>query len=221
MPSPFRLLAMMAIAGLLLPQSINLKSYGSLQHPFVGGSKVPLATGNGPLDAPFLTVFLPPQRKDQWRFGDRRARWREHHDDVRIRRIRDRRAIQRLGRRSVRATYRLSRSMERTPGFWTEIARATGAGAGKRVGLDPGKIGFAGSPPVRRWDVRGGCGQSCQPGRLRCTRPVGSRPDYLVLVYARDAPDPVSNFKVFRPRFFWRLQPIRETPMAQRSFSSK
>ncbi len=31
--------------------------------PLWEAGKVPLAKGNGPLDAPFLTVFLPPEGK--------------------------------------------------------------------------------------------------------------------------------------------------------------
>ena len=39
------------------------KSTANYNIPLWDEGKVPLATGNGPLDNPFLTVFLPPEGK--------------------------------------------------------------------------------------------------------------------------------------------------------------
>ena len=39
------------------------KSTANYNIPLWDEGKVPLATGNGPLDSPFLTVFLPPEGK--------------------------------------------------------------------------------------------------------------------------------------------------------------
>src|SRR6266571_2686905 len=64
MPSPFRLLAMMAIAGSLGAANRSIsKATVPYNIPLWEEGKVPLATGNGPLDTPFLTVFQPPEGK--------------------------------------------------------------------------------------------------------------------------------------------------------------
>src|ERR1700744_3777478 len=50
----------LAMAGTLLAES-KVVNYANI--PLWDAGKVPLATGTGPLDAPFLTVFLPPEGK--------------------------------------------------------------------------------------------------------------------------------------------------------------
>src|ERR1700674_4600790 len=64
MLSRLRMLAAVAIAGSLLaadraPSTANVP----YNIPLWEEGKVPLATGDGPLDAPFLTVFPPPPGK--------------------------------------------------------------------------------------------------------------------------------------------------------------
>src|SRR5438105_4008865 len=55
------MLAMMAISGALMAAGEKLSVNYDI--PLWEESKVPLAAGDGPLDRPFLTVFLPPGGK--------------------------------------------------------------------------------------------------------------------------------------------------------------
>src|SRR6476646_10587192 len=59
--------AALACAGALLAADNKSGSNGKLdlnyEIPLWAESKVPLAAGDGPLDKPFLTVFLPPEGK--------------------------------------------------------------------------------------------------------------------------------------------------------------
>ena len=58
------LAAALAISGTLLAaDKLGDKSSANYNIPLWEEGKVPLATGNGPLDNPFLTVFLPPEGK--------------------------------------------------------------------------------------------------------------------------------------------------------------
>src|SRR5260370_5258901 len=60
----FRLLSAVAIAGSLLAAD-RASSTANVPYniPLWEEGKVPLATGDSPLDAPFVTVFLPPEGK--------------------------------------------------------------------------------------------------------------------------------------------------------------
>src|SRR3954451_3281385 len=58
------LAAALAISGTVLAaDKLGDKSTANYNIPLWDEGKVPLATGNGPLDNPFLTVFLPPEGK--------------------------------------------------------------------------------------------------------------------------------------------------------------
>src|SRR5215212_1352585 len=60
----FRMLAALALAGSLSAADLHAtKAANAFNIPLWPEGKVPLAAGNGPLDAPFLTVFLPPENK--------------------------------------------------------------------------------------------------------------------------------------------------------------
>src|SRR5215475_13482281 len=64
MASPIRILAVAALAGSLSAADPKIsKNNVPYNIPLWEEGKVPLATGNGPLDAPFVTVFLPPEGK--------------------------------------------------------------------------------------------------------------------------------------------------------------
>src|SRR5450432_436382 len=61
---PFRMLAALTLAGSLWAVDPTAsKSNVPYNIPLWEAGKVPLAAGDGPLDAPFLTVFLPPPGK--------------------------------------------------------------------------------------------------------------------------------------------------------------
>src|SRR5260221_9718014 len=58
------LIAALAMAGSLLAASPKIPASSVPYNiPLWEEGKVPLAAGDGPLDAPFLTVFLPPESK--------------------------------------------------------------------------------------------------------------------------------------------------------------
>ena len=63
------LAAALAVSGsllatdLLAADKLGDKPSANYNIPLWEEGKVPLATGNGPLDSPFLTVFLPPEGK--------------------------------------------------------------------------------------------------------------------------------------------------------------
>ena len=153
--------------------------------PLWEAGKVPQAQGNGPLDSPFLTVFLPPEGKRNGAsvviapggsnimlmYGGEGIDVAERYND--------------WGVTAFVLTYRLSPR-------YTESARVM---EGKRAiqlvraraaewKLDPEKVGYigfsAGSNMARSW-----CGTSAPAIRMRRIRStaLSSRPDYLVLVY--------------------------------------
>ena len=88
-------------AGELKTGSSKSLSAASYNIPLWEPGKVPLAKGDGPLDTPFLTVFLPAECEAQRRFGGDRARRFQHHADVWGGRNRYRGTLQRLGRDGV------------------------------------------------------------------------------------------------------------------------
>src|SRR5688500_15355303 len=59
-----RLVAMMSGAGLMLAAEPKMPAFPTNYNiPLWEAGKVPLSKGDGPLDAPFLTVFQPPEGK--------------------------------------------------------------------------------------------------------------------------------------------------------------
>ena len=73
MTRSFRLALLMALFGAAPAAADTLAPYQNI--PLWDAGRVPNAAGDGPLDAPFLTAFLPP-------FGDGEPRERPAHDVV-------------------------------------------------------------------------------------------------------------------------------------------
>jgi acetyl esterase/lipase len=198
MLSPFRMLAAVAMAGSLLatanvPFNIPLWEEG----------KVPLATGNGPLDAPFLTVFLPPDGKRNGASvvvapggGDIMLMYGVEGMDI-AERFND------WGAAAFVLTYRLSpkyganaRVLDGNRAVQLVRARA------KEWGLNPGKIGLAGfsaGSSLGRSVVA--AAKAANPGAADPLDRVSSRPDYLVLVYGPGRATPGEQLKDFPPTF--------------------
>lgn len=165
--------------------------------------KVPLATGDGPLDAPFLTVFLPPEGKRNGAsvviapggsnimlmYGGEGMEVAERFND--------------WGVAAFVLTYRLAPK-------YNEAARVAD---GKRAiqvvrsrtaewKLDPARVGYigfsAGSNMGRSVVAASGAGE---PNAADPVDRLNSRPDYLVLVYGAGRATPGESLKNFPPTF--------------------
>ena len=171
--------------------------------PLWEAGSVPLATGTGPLDAPFLTVFLPPEGKRNGAsvviapgganimlmYGGEGIDIAERYND--------------WGVTAFVLTYRLSprygdnvRVLDGTRAIQVVRSRA---GAWK---LDPARIGYIG------FSAGSNMGRSvaaaAKPGEPSAADPadrVSSRPDYLALVYGAGRPTPGESLKDFPPTF--------------------
>jgi acetyl esterase/lipase len=193
------ILAGLAMAGMLLADS---KTANYNIHLWEEG-KVPLATGTGPLDAPFLTVFAAPEAKRNGAavvvapggsnimlmYGAEGIDIAEQYND--------------WGVTAFVLTYRMSP-------HYSEAARIAD---GKRAiqvvrahaaefKLDPAKVGYigfsAGSNMGRSVVAASG------PGDPAAADPVdrlSSRPDYLALVYGPGRATPGEQLKNFPPTF--------------------
>jgi acetyl esterase/lipase len=165
--------------------------------------KVPLATGDGPLDNPFLTVFLPPEAKRtgaavliapggsniMLMYGAEGLDIAERYND--------------WGVTAFVLTYRLS------PKYGDNARIMDGKRAIQVVRshaatwkLDANRIGYigfsAGSNMGRSVVAAAG------PGDTNAADPidrVSSRPDYLALVYGAGRPAPGESLKDFPPTF--------------------
>jgi len=153
--------------------------------PLWDAGKVPLASGNGPLDAPFVTVFMPPAGKRNGgsvviapggsnimlMYGGEGMAVAERYND--------------WGVAAFVLTYRLSPRYKEDARIMdgkraVQLVRAHAA----EWKLDPARVGFigfsAGSSLARSIPAASG------PGKPEATDPVdrfSSRPDYLGLVY--------------------------------------
>jgi endo-1,4-beta-xylanase len=200
----FRLLSAVAIATSLLAAD-RAPSTGSVPYsiPLWEEGKVPLATGNDPLDAPFLTVFLPPEGKRNGAsvvvapgggnimlmYGVEGMEIAERFND--------------WGAAAFVLTYRLSpkygenaRVLDGNRAVQLVRARA------KEWSLDPSKIGFAGfsaGSTLGRSVVA--AAKAANPGAADPLDRVSSRPDYLVLVYGPGRAKPGGQLKDFPPTF--------------------
>ena len=165
--------------------------------------KVPLATGDGPLDAPFLTVFLPPENKRNGAavviapggsnimlmYGGEGMEVAERYND--------------WGVAAFVLTYRLSPKYNENARVLDgkramQVVRSRAARVEARSGA-VGFIGFsAGSNMARSVAAASG------PGDPNAADPVdrlSSRPDYLVLVYGAGRATPGESLKSFPPTF--------------------
>jgi acetyl esterase/lipase len=179
----------------------GLTAYANI--PLWDAGKVPLATGTGPLDAPFLTVFLPPAGKRtggsvviapggsniMLMYGAEGVDIAERYND--------------WGVTAFVLTYRLSprygdnaRILDGRRAI--QVVRANAA----RWSLDPARIGYigfsAGSNMGRSVAAaaRAGDASTADP-----VERVSSRPDYLALVYGAGRATPGESLKDFPPTF--------------------
>ena len=171
--------------------------------PLWDAGKVPLAKGDGPLDAPFLTAFLPPEGKRNGgsvviapgganimlMYGAEGLEIAERFND--------------WGVTAFVLTYRLSPRYgddARTLDGMRAIQVIRGNAAAWK--LDPAKIGFigfsAGSNMGRTVVASARAGDSEAGDALER---VSSRPDYLALVYGAGRPTPGESLKSFPPTF--------------------
>lgn len=179
------------------------KSSANYNIPLWEEGKVPMAQGNGPLDAPFLTVFQPPEGK---RNGGSVVIAPGGSNIMLMYGVEGMDVAERYNNWGVTAfvlTYRLSpryaesvRVMEGKRAVQLVRARAA------EFKLDPNKVGYigfsAGSNTAR--SVAGTSG----PGDPAAADPIdrfSSRPDYLVLVYGVGRPSPGESLKNFPPTF--------------------
>jgi acetyl esterase/lipase len=193
------ILAGLAVAGALLAGSKT----GNYDIPLWEAGKVPLATGNGPLDAPFLTVFTPPEGKRNGgavvvapggsnimlMYGAEGVDIAEQYND--------------WGVTAFILTYRLSPHYNDAARILDgkraiQVVRAHAA----EFKIDPAKVGYigfsAGSNMGRSVVAASG------PGDPAAADPVdrlSSRPDYLALVYGPGRATPGEQLKSFPPTF--------------------
>jgi endo-1,4-beta-xylanase len=176
---------------------------GNYNIPLWEPGKVPLAQGDGPLDNPFITVFMPPEGKRNGgsvivapgggnimlMYGAEGMEIAERYND--------------WGVAAFVLTYRLS------PPYKQDARILDGKRAIQLVRsrasewkLDPNKLGFigfsAGSGLARDMGATGG------PGDPNAADPIdrfSSRPDYLGLIYGPGRPQPGESLKDFPPTF--------------------
>lgn len=187
MPLLFRTVAFLCLA-LLLPAADR----GHFNIPLWEPGKVPLAKGNGPLDNPFLTVFLPPENKRNGASvvvapggGDIMLMYGAEGFEV-AERFND------WGAAAFVLTYRLVPYSEEARALDGNRAIQIIRSRAKEWKLDPNKIGFAGfsaGSSLARAVVNG-----AKPGE-------DTRPNYLVMVYSAGRAAPNEDLKSFPPTF--------------------
>ena len=201
---PFRMLAALALAGSVWAVDPTAsKSNVPYNIPLWEEGKVPLAAGDGPLDAPFLTVFLPPPGKRNGTsvivapggsnimlmYGAEGMEIAERFND--------------WGVAAFVLTYRLApkygenaRVLDGNRAIQLVRARAA------EWGLNAGKVGFAGfsaGSSMGRSVVA--AAKAADPSSADPLDHVSSRPDYLVLVYGPGRATPGEQLKDFPPTF--------------------
>jgi endo-1,4-beta-xylanase len=201
------LFMMILFSGLLSAASVKNPAVDQLvvnyNIPLWEAGKVPLATGDGPLDAPFVTVFMPSESKRNGAavviapggsnimlmYGAEGMTIAERYND--------------WGVAAFVLTYRLS------PRYKEDARVLDGKRALQLVRsraaewkLDPARIGFigfsAGSSLARSVAAASG------PGDPNAADPIdrySSRPDYLGLVYGPGRPTSGESLKNFPPTF--------------------
>lgn len=201
------LFMMIFFSGLLSAASVKNPAVDQLvvnyNIPLWEAGKVPLATGDGPLDAPFVTVFMPSESKRNGAavviapggsnimlmYGAEGMTIAERYND--------------WGVAAFVLTYRLS------PRYKEDARVLDGKRALQLVRsraaewkLDPARIGFigfsAGSSLARSVAAASG------PGDPNAADPIdrySSRPDYLGLVYGPGRPTSGESLKNFPPTF--------------------
>lgn len=198
------LIAALAISGCLLAAD-NKPPAASVNYniPLWEEGKVPLATGHGPLDSPFLTVFLPHEGKRNGGSviiapGGSNIMLMYGGEGIDV--------AERYNTWGVTAfvlTYRLSPRYAENARLLdgkraVQLVRARAA----EFHLDPNRVGYigfsAGSNTARSVVATSG------PGDPNAADPIdrlSSRPDYLVLVYGAGRATPGESLKSFPPTF--------------------
>jgi acetyl esterase/lipase len=180
-----------------------LPATGNINIPLWAPGSVPDALGNGPLDSPFLTVFVPPPDK---RNGSAVIIAPGGANIMLMYGAEGFEAAERFNEWGAVAfvfTYRLS------PRYSEEVRVRDGRRAVQLVrsharewGLDPDRIGYAGfsagSNTGRTVVATSGPGD---PQSADTVGRVSSRPDYLVLVYGPGRATPEEPLKNFPPTF--------------------
>jgi len=171
--------------------------------PLWEAGKAPLATGNGPLDNPFVTVFLPPESK---RNGASVIVAPGGSNIMLMYGVEGLDIAERYNSWGVTAfvlTYRLS------PRYGENVRVMEGKRAVQLVRsraaefkLDPNKVGYigfsAGSNTARSV---AGTAAAGDPNAADPLDRLSSRPDYLVLVYGVGRAAPGESLKSFPPTF--------------------
>ena len=175
---------------------------GNYNIPLWEEGKVPQATGNGPLDNPFLTVFLPPEGKRNGASlivapggGNIMMMYGTEGMDIAER-------FNEWGGTAFVLTYRLAPYPERARVLdgnrAIQLLRARAA----EWGLNPATIGFSGFSAGS--SLGRAVAAAAKPGDPDAADPldrVSSRPDYLVLVYGPGRTSPGEQLKDFPPTF--------------------
>jgi acetyl esterase/lipase len=178
------------------------RSVANYNIPLWEEGKVPLAAGSGPLDNPFLTVFLPPEGKrngasiiiapggsnTMLMYGGEGMDIAERYNE--------------WGAAAFVLTYRLS------PKYNAEARAMDGRRAvqllrsrAAEFKIDPQRIGFAGfSAGSEITRVVATLGPP-NPNSSDPLDKIDSRPNYLVLVYSVGRPAPGESLKDFPPTF--------------------
>jgi endo-1,4-beta-xylanase len=190
-----------AVDGTPARSSDGLSPYRTI--PLWDSGQVPLAAGTGPLDRPFLTVFLPPEGKRNGAsvviapgganimlmYGAEGLDIAERYND--------------WGVTAFVLTYRLSPRYAENARVLDgrraiQVVRAHAA----EWELDPRRIGYigfsAGSSMGRSVVAASGPGDPNAPDPIDR---VSSRPDYLALVYGAGRATPGESLKDFPPTF--------------------
>lgn len=180
------------------------RSPASYNIPLWENGKVPLSKGDGPLDAPFLTVFRPPAGKAN---GSSVIIAPGGSNIMLMYSMEGMEVAERYNDWGVTAfvlTYRLSpryghdaRTLDGKRAVQTVRSRA------QEFGIHPDKIGLigfsAGSELVRYATA------NASPGDPNAADPpdrVNSRPDYIGLIYSAGRTSPAEDLKTFPPAFF-------------------
>jgi len=192
------------------------KPSGPFNIPLWEPGKVPMAKGDGPLDAPFLTAFLPPEGKRNGASviiapggSDIMLMYGAEGMDVAER-------YNEWGVSAFVLTYRLSPryNMAARIADGQRSVRVLRARAAEWK-LDPGKIGYAGfSAGSNTGRTVAGTAGPGDPNSSDPVERVSSRPDYLVLVYGAGNPSPNESLKDFPPTFLVVAQGDRAPALA-------
>jgi acetyl esterase/lipase len=192
-----------ALAGPLLAVDPTVsKSNVPYNIPLWEEGKVPLAAGGGPLDKPFVTVFLPPEGKRNgaavivapgggnimMMYGGEGMEIAERFND--------------WGAAAFVLTYRLSPYKENARVLDGNRAIQLVRARAKEWGVNAGDIGFAGfsaGSSLGRSVVA--AAKAADPGAADPLDRVSSRPDFLVLVYGPGRATPGEQLKDFPPTF--------------------